>query len=65
MKTLDKQISSLFVIVSRICLHGLLHVEVSETILCWEIPFVRALFVKGEGLLDINVYALAGLITYC
>jgi len=65
MEALDKQISSLSVIIRRISLHGLLHVKVSETILGREVPFVGALFVKGECLLNINIDALARLIADC
>ena len=65
MQALDKQIGSLSVIISRICLQGLLHIEVSETILGREVAFVRALFVKSECLLNINIDALARLITDC
>jgi hypothetical protein len=65
MEALDKQISSLSVIISRICLHSLLHVEVSETILGREVAFVRALIVKSECLLYVYIDALARLITDC
>ena len=65
MEALDKQISSLSVIIRRISLHGLLHVKVSETILGREVPFVGALFVKGKCLLNINIDALARLIADC
>jgi len=65
MEALDKQISSLSVIISRVCLHGLLHVEVSETILGREVAFVRALFVKSECLLYVYIDTLARLITDC
>ena len=64
-EALDKQIGSLSVIISRIGLHGLLHIEVSETILGREVAFVRALFVKCECLLNINIDTLARLITDC
>jgi len=65
MQALDKQISSLSVIISRVCLHGLLHVKISETIFGREVGFVRALFVKSECLLNVNIDTLARLITDC
>jgi hypothetical protein len=65
MEALDKQISSLSVIISRVCLHGLLHVKISETILGREVAFVRALFVKSKCLLNVYIDALARLITDC
>jgi hypothetical protein len=65
MRALDKQIGSLSVFISRISIHGLFHVEVSETILGREVTLVGALFIKSECLLNVNIYALARLITDC